>query len=79
MILGGKKVIFMHNAPVGTRCVIRDPETDDVIAEGVSTVFGSDQFNKSTGRKKSFTKAIAGFTREERGDFWFDYKWKFDI
>jgi hypothetical protein len=46
---------------------------------GVATCSEKDQFQKAIGRRKSFTKAIAGFSRADRTLFWDAYKAEWPI
>jgi len=73
MQLGNFKVEFQHNSKVGTRCVVKDPETEAVLYEGWGKIHHTDQFCRAKGRKVSFAKAIATLPREQRTDMWIDY------
>lgn len=61
-----------------TLCTIDELDAQNqgvTIGSGVALCHPTDQFNKATGRKLSFTYALeaAGLTRDERGELWAAY------
>ena len=72
------KVTFSHDRGLNeTKCTILEYTKDGEYVDryvGWSYCHHSDQFNKETGRKVAFTRAISeGFTRYERRQLWEQY------
>ena len=73
MELGDFKVQFMHDAKRGTRCVLKDSETNEVLHEGWARKHPSDAFCKVIGRKYALTAALKTVDRYERHEVWAAY------
>jgi len=73
MILGKISVEFQHDAKRGTRCVVKEPSTKEVISTAWARLHTNDTFDRVIGRKISMTRAIKDFTRRERTAIWNDY------
>lgn len=58
----------------GTVAEIFNDDKKILIVEDIANCHASDQFNKSFGRKLAFTRAIEGFSKSTRRDFWEAYK-----
>jgi hypothetical protein len=66
------RVDFAHG-DIYTNCDIIDGDTGDCIATGEAVRHPNDNPNKAFGRKLSFTRAIVGFDRAIRREFWMNY------
>ena len=58
----------------GTVAQIFNEDKGVMIVEDVANCNALDQFNKSFGRKLAFARAIEGFSKSTRKDFWEAYK-----
>ena len=82
---GGKgnsvEVAFVHMGvqdfdqpwkPTATQCQLFDPESGDIVAIGEALTHWRDQFNRKTGRKIAFTRALeaAAFDKATRTKLW---------
>lgn len=79
MVLGEYVVEFQHDVKRGTRCVIKDPRTKEVIKTGWARKHTHDKFCKAIGRKIAMTRAIKDFHRSIRTDMWNDFLEKLKI
>ena len=73
MILGEFKVQFMHDEKRGTRCTLRDNQTNEVYYEGWARLRPGDRFNKAIGRKIALSKALKDIPRYDRHEIWAEY------
>ena len=63
---------------VRTECLIGTPKKK-VIAKGSATQNYRDKLNWGEGRKFAMTRAMAGFSKEKRAEFWNKYKQEYPI
>lgn len=57
----------------GVLCLVIEPETKKILADGYSKCAVTDNFNKNTGRKIAMARAMQEFERPEREKFWNAY------
>jgi hypothetical protein len=79
MQLGEFRVQFQHNSKKGTRCVIKNKDTNEVIYEGWAKLHYKDNFSRKKGRKISFARAIQNLNKETRTRMWSEFLNSFKI